>query len=163
MAVRPIDRALVDEVWQEVTAYPPEAVQSEAQTFLGRQPHVAAFAHQATTTFDAPVQQAALGLCFLLFKVLERSLGQPFPLLGEERIVAAYERTEGWVAEIGGDAAAIIARMEESAHPTLIAYILSVIYRGPAGAEGYDERVRARLALLLVTLSDALDLGETAC
>jgi hypothetical protein len=158
--MRPIDRVLVDEVWEEMTAYPPEVIQSEALTFLDQQPHVVALAHRATQAFDAPVQQAALGLCFLLFKVLERSLGQPFPLVAEERIVAACERIEGWLAGTDGDAASVVAQMEPTEHPTLIAYILSVVYGEPANAEGYDERVRASLALLLATLSDALDLGE---
>ena len=158
-SVRAIDQALVDEVWREMTAYPPGRIQSEAQAFLGGQPHVAAFTHAVMKPFDPPVQQAALGLCFLLFKILDRSLGQSFPLLSEERIVAAYEATRQWLAESGGEAGAIALSVDQGPHPSLITYILSVLYRGESDPAGYDEQVKASLVLLLTTLTDALDLG----
>src|ERR1700752_2992477 len=94
--VRSIDQTLVDEVWRETASYPPGRVAEEASDFLARQPHVTAFAQSITHEQDPSVQRAALGLCFLLFKVLERSLGHPFPLLSEARIQDAHHAvTEG--------------------------------------------------------------------
>src|SRR6266481_1006615 len=83
--MRAIDKALVDEVWRELTAYAPARVASEAQAFLDLQPHAAAFSQSLTRQFDPTVQKAALGLAFLLFKVLEASLGRPFPELAWPR------------------------------------------------------------------------------
>jgi hypothetical protein len=134
--VRGIDQALVDEVWRETTSYPPARIDEEAREFLARQPHVAAFAHALTREQDEVVQRAALGLCFLLFKVLEKSLGRPFPLLAETRLRAAPETRAAWLAD----------------------YIVSVFYRD--GAETCDERVRAGFALMLRTLTAALDVEE---
>lgn len=157
--MRGIDQALVDEVWRETAALPPGRVDAEARDFLARQPHVAAFCQAETGELDAAVQRAALGLCFLLFRILERSLGQPFPLLGEERLAAACESTADWLGRIeSADPAAVLKAADDPAHPTLVGYILSVFYGGRVGE--CDERVRASLFLMLRTLSDALDLGE---
>src|SRR6266568_3352852 len=73
-AMRAIDKTLVDEVWRELTAYAPARVASEAQAFLDLQPHAAAFSQSLTRQFDPTVQKAALGLAFLLFKILDASL-----------------------------------------------------------------------------------------
>jgi hypothetical protein len=154
--VRGIDRTLVDEVWSETTSYPPGRIDEEAREFLARQPDVAAFAHTLTHEQDPAIQRAALGLCFLLFKVLERSLGQPFPQLSESRLRAAHEAATEWVRQLGDEEP---ARALEGipGHATLAAYMISVFY-GADGA-GCDDRVRTSLALMLRILTDALDLG----
>jgi hypothetical protein len=157
--VRGIDQTLVDEVWRETASYPPGRVDEEARDFLSRQPHVAAFAHSVTREQDASVQRAALGLCFLLFKILERSLGHPFPLLSESRIHAAHQSVTEWLdAQTDDESARVLETMSAPGHPTLPAYIIAVFYG--AGAEDADERVRAGLALMLRTLTDALDVGQ---
>jgi len=157
--VRGIDQALVDQVWRETASYPPGRVDEEARSFLARQPHVTAFAHSVTRDQDPSVQRAALGLCFLLFKVLERSLGQPFPLVAESRIHAAHRAATEWLEALdGGESERIQATVSAPGHPTLPAYIIAVFYG--EGAEGCDERVRAGFTLMLRTLVDALDVGQ---
>jgi hypothetical protein len=157
--VRGIDQTLVDEVWRETASYPPGRVDEEAREFLARQPHVAAFAHSVTREQDASVQRAALGLCFLLFKILERSLGRPFPLLSESRIHEAHQAVTEWLdARADDETDRVLETVSAPGHPTLPAYIIAVFYG--AGAEGCDERVRAGFALMLRTLTDALDVGQ---
>lgn len=157
--MRGIDQTLVDEVWRETASYPPGRVDDEARDFLVQQPHVAAFAHAVTRAHDPAVQRAALGLCFLLFKVLERSLGRPFPLLAESRLHAAHGAATEWLAALEGEESErVVEAAGPAGHPTLAAYIISVFYG--EGAEGCDEHVRAGLVLMLRTLTDALDLGE---
>ena len=157
--MKAIDRALVDEVWRETIAYPPERVHAEAQAFLERQPHAAAFSHRVMGDVEPRVREAALGLGFLLFKILERSLGRPFPPLAEARIAAAYETTRAWLTEsAGADAAAIARSVDAPAHPSLITHILTTFYGGDGDPGAYDEHVKASLVLLLTTLTEALDL-----
>ena len=157
--MRGIDPALVDEVWREMTRYAPERVAVEAQTFLAQQPHVSAFSHAVTRGANESVQRAALGLCFLLFKVLERSLGRPFPELAEARIADAHAATRAWLGgQEAADPAAVVRAMDGAAHPSLVTHILATLYGGGAAAD-YDDGVRANFALLLGTLTDALDLG----
>jgi hypothetical protein len=159
--VRAIDRALVDEVWRDMTGYAPARIASEAQVFLEFQPHAAAFSQSVTSGFDPAVQKAALGLAFLLFKVLEASLGRPFPLLAEERVMAAYAETQAWLAEHDGTGPAeLLEALAHGEHPSLPAYILSVFYQGGIAPGDCDETVRASLFCLLKTLTDALDLGR---
>jgi hypothetical protein len=159
--VRAIDRTLVDEVWRDMTGYAPARIASEAQVFLERQPHAAAFSQSVTSALDPAVQKAALGLAFLLFKVLEASLGRPFPLLTEERVMAAYAETQAWLAEHEGiGPAELLEALQHGEHPSLPAYILSLFYEGGSAAADYDETVRASLFCLLKTLTDALDLGR---
>jgi len=159
--VRAIDRTLVDEVWRDLTAYAPARVASEAQAFLDLQPHAAAFSQSVTRGLDPTVQKAALGLGFLLFKVLEASLGRPFPPLAEDRILEAYALTQAWLAEHDGTAPAqLLEALEHGEHPSLPGYILSVFYEGAAAAADYDDTVRASLFCLLKTPTDALDLAH---
>ena len=159
--MRAIDRVLVDDVWREMTSYAPARVASEAQLFLELQPHAAAFSQSVTSGFDPAVQKAALGLAFLLFKVLEASLGRPFPLLAEDRVMEAYAETQAWLAEHDDTGPArLLEALEHGEHPSLPAYILSVFYEGGTAAADYDETVRASLFCLLKTLTDALDLGR---
>ena len=156
--MRGIDQALVSEVWREITSYPPGRIDEEARDFLSRQPEVAAFAHTVTAEQDPVVQRAGLGLCFLLFKILERSLGHPFPRLEESRLRAAHDASTEWLAGLeGDDSARIVAAGGAPGHPTLAAHLVAVFYGG--GGEGCDERVRAGFLLMLRTLTDALDLG----
>jgi hypothetical protein len=155
--VEPITPALVDEVWADITRYGPERVEAEAREFLDRQPHAAAFAQRLTRTAEPAVQQAAFGLAFLLFKVLERSLGRPFPPLAEERIARAWEANAGWLASAGADAERRLDTLGAGAHPSLVAYILDVFYGGRAAA--CDAAVRVNLFLLLKTLAEALDIA----
>jgi hypothetical protein len=156
--VRGIDQALVDEVWRETTTYPSGRIDEEARGFLARQPHVAAFAHAMTREQDPVVQRAALGLCFLLFKILERSVGRPFPVLAEARLRAAHDASTEWLATLGGEGPErILEAAGAPGHPTLAAYLVSVFYGD--GAEACDGQVRAGFVLMLRTLTDALDLG----
>ena len=102
-----------------------------------------------------------MGLCFLLFKILEASLGAPFPTVAEPRILAAHEAVMGWLAERGGaDPPHLLDGLEDEAHESLVGHVLSVFYGGGAPPADYDEEVRAGFVVLLKTLTEAVDLGE---
>lgn len=162
--MRAIDQSLVDEVWREITAYPPGRQEDEARQFLERQPHAAAFCQVVTKEFDPTVQKVALGLAFLLFKILEASLGAPFPPVARRRIEEAYEATAEWLDQWEGADPRIFLRSVQGGgefpHPNLIQYLLTTFYGGDPESVDYDQEVKASLFLLLKTLSDALDLGE---
>jgi len=158
-----ITRRLVDGVWQEMIGYPPEKAEAEARRFLEGQPHVAEFCQDATREFDGGARKAALGLTFLLFKILEAGLGAPFPTVARRRIADAYQATTDWLERWEGAHPGIFLRSieagEEFPQPNLIQYLLTVFYRGDPESAEYDAEVRATLFLLLKTLSDALDIG----
>jgi hypothetical protein len=159
-AMRAIDRALVDEVWRELTAYDAARTAAEARGFLARQPFVAAFSHAVTQGQDETVQRAALGLCFLLFKVLEASGGRPFREVTEARVVAGHADARAALAELAApDADAVIRAMDGGA-PGLVAHILAAFYGGDGAGAAYDDGVRANLALLLGALARTLALGR---
>ena len=154
-------RTLVDEVWREMTRYAPERVAVEAQAFLAQQPHVAAFSHAVTQGANEAVQRAALGLCFLLFKVLERSLGRPLRKAGggaDRRRLRRHprlaRRAGGGRSRHGGTGDGR-RRAPEPGHP----HSRHAVWRRRGGGGLRRRRVRANLALLLGTLTDALDLG----
>lgn len=139
--MRAIDRALVDEVWRAVTAYAPGRQADEAREFLERQPHVAAFCQAVTRKLDVAAQRAAIGLAFLLFKILEASVGAPCPPVARRRIRKAYEGTTAWLEQAREGGA-------EFPHRDLVQYLVESV-------DG-DEEAKAALFLLLKTLSDAL-------
>jgi hypothetical protein len=157
--MRAIDRTLVDDVWRALGAYGPARTADEARAFLARQPQVAAFTHAVIQGQDEAVQRAGLGLAFLLFKVVEASLGRPFPEVTEARIVAAHADARAAIAALGApDAETVLRAMDgAAAGGGLVAHVFAAFYEGAAAA--YDDGVRANLALLLGTLASALDLG----
>ncbi len=161
--MRPIDPALLDEVWREITAYPPARVEEEAAAFLARQPDVARFCHTVTKQFDESVQRAAVGLAFLLFKILEASLGVPFPSVARERVTEAYEATTAWLEGWEGVEPQIFLRdvldAAASPHPNLTQHLLTLFYGSDPLSGKYDAEVVAALYLMLKTLTDALDIA----
>lgn len=162
--MRAIDQSLVDEVWREIAAYPPGRAEEEARAFLQQQPHAAQFCQVVAKEFDPTVQKAALGLTFLLFKILEASLGTPFPPVAAHRIREAYEATTEWLEQWdGADPRMFLRSIQgggEFPHPNLVQYLLTVFYGSDPESVDYDQEVKASLFLLLKTLSDALDIGE---
>ena len=157
--MRAIDRALVDGVWRELGAYGADRTAEEARDFLARQPHVAAFTHAVVQGQEESVQRAGLGLAFLLFKVMEASVGRPFPEVTEARIVHAHADARARIAALGApEAETVLRAMDGAGGGGLVAHVLGAFYGGTAPA--YDDGVRANLALLLGTLVGALDLGE---
>lgn len=163
--MRAIDQSLVDQVWREITTCPPGRQEDEARRFLEGQPHVAAFCQAITKEFDPAVQKAALGLAFLLFKILEASLGAPFPPVARHRIQEAYEATTEWLEQWEGADPRIFLRSVQGGGefplPNLIQYLLTSFYGGDPESVDYDQEVKASLFLLLKTLSDAVDVGES--
>src|SRR2546430_10606430 len=55
-----------------------------------------------STLFPYTTLFRSLGLAFLLFKILEASLGRPFPELGEPRLLDAYAGTQAWLRQWEG-------------------------------------------------------------
>ena len=161
--MRAIDQGLVDEVWQEVVTYEGERATAEAKAFLARQPYVGEICRQLMGEFDPETQKAALGLAFLLFKIVETSLGAPFPSVGRERLVQAYEATTEWLEQWeGADPRFFLRSVQgggEFPHPNLIQYLLTVFYGGDPESAEYDDEVKASLFLLLKTVADALDIA----
>jgi hypothetical protein len=168
--MRGIDRSLVDEVWREIAAYPPGRADAEVRAFLEGQRPAAAYLGGALAGQAAEVQRAAFGLAFLLFKVLERSLGRPCAEVSAERLGLAHEATARWLEAQALPAAGALGAARPG-HPPLVGHLVGAFYgemaaggREPAGAPAaeapYDTGVRARLTLLLRTLAAALDARE---
>jgi hypothetical protein len=162
--MRAIDQTLVEEVWREMAAYDVECAAAGAKNFLTYQPHVAEICRELTKEFDATAQKAAFGLAFLLFKIVEASLGTSFPTIARERIIQAYETTTEWLEQWDGAEPRIFLKAVQGGgefpHPNLIQYLLTVFYGGDPESAEYDGEVKAGLFLLLKTLVDALEIGE---
>jgi hypothetical protein len=161
--MRAIDQALVDEVWWEVTTYEGERATAEARVFLERQPYVGEICRQLMKEFDPEAQRAAMGLTFLLFKIVETSLGAPFPTISRERLIQAYEAITEWLEQWEGADPRFFLRSVQGGgdfpHPNLIQYLLTVFYGGDPESAEYDDEVKASLFLLLKTVADALDIA----
>ena len=133
--MRGIDQTLVDEVWRETASIRPGGSTRKRATSWPDSHTWPPSPHSVTREQDASVQRAALGLCFLLFKVLDRSLGRPFPLLSESRIQDAHQAVTEWLDTLDGpESDRVLETVGAPGHPTLPAYIIAVFYG--AGAEG---------------------------
>lgn len=157
-----IDQSLVDEVWRALNDYDQVQAQGEARAFIRNQPHVAAFLRELTEEFDQEVQKAALGLVFLLFKVVEAHRGTPPGPISRERIQGAYDAATTWMERWDGATERLFIRglgtSGEFPVPHLVQYVLQTFYAGDSGAHEYDQEVRGSLFLILKTVADALSL-----
>lgn len=104
---------------------------------------MAALSGVLTKEFEEPAQQAAFDLAFLLFKILERSLGRSFPVLSEERIQSAYEHNVAWLGGTEASAQSLLDTLDEGAQPSLTSYIMSVFYGGAGTVSPGREDVSA--------------------
>lgn len=147
--MRPLDPALVETVWQELSAYPEERSSAEARAFIASQPHLVRLAEALTRGFDREVQKAALGLLFLLLKVIEAHRETPVPAVPAAWVAEVYRQTLARLEQGKGAA-------PEPREPDLACYLLAAFYdRGPESPEP-----EASLFLLLKTAADALSAEE---
>jgi len=158
--VRALDHELVQEVWQTLCDYEPERSEAEARAFIKRQPHLIALAKTLMEEFDVGEQKAALGLLFLLTKVLEAHREAPVTSVSAERVARAYEAAVAWVERWSGTNERFLARSGEFPQPHLIPYLISVLSPGDAGRSEYEAEVQGSLFLLLKAAADAIEAGE---
>ena len=155
-----IDQSLVEEVWRSLREYDPVQAQGEAKAFIRNQPHVAEFLRDFTGEFDKEVQKAALGLAFLVFKVVEAHRGAPPSPISRARIQEAYDATVAWVERWDGAEEKLFLRACETSGefpiPNLVQYVLQTFYADDSGAPEYDQEVKGNFFLILKTIVDAL-------
>jgi hypothetical protein len=154
--VRTLDEGLVEEVWATLTAWDPARSQAEARGFIERQPHLVALAQALTEEFDVEAEKAALGLLFLLAKVLEAHREGPLAVVAGERIAEAYEGTRDWMERWDGADPRFLARSGELPQPHLISYLIARFYPGSDAPDEHEAEVRGSLFLVLKTAADAL-------
>lgn len=155
--MRPLGAALVEEVWADLLAYEPARSEAEARGFVERQPHLVALAEMLTREFDRDTQKTALGLLFLLTKVLEAHREAPVASVSRERLAAAYRATVEWLERWEGADPRVLAAREELSRPQLAPYLVARFYPGGTSPAEYEDEVRTSLVLLLQTALDACE------
>lgn len=154
--MRELDVALVTEVWQTLCGYEPERSTAEARAFIEHQPHLVALAEALTREFGRDTQKAALGLVFLLTKVVEAHLEAPIASVSRARVTQAYDATLQWMERWEGAEPRFLERSGEFPQPHLVLYLLSVFYPEGAGPAEYEAEVKGSLFLLLTSAADAI-------
>ncbi len=154
--MRALDSTLVREVWEALCAYAPEQSEAEARAFVSRQPHLVALAQALTREFGRDVQKTALGLLFLLTKVVEAHREAPVPALARGHVARAYEAAVAWVDRWDGAEPRFLERSGEFPQPHLVPYLLGAFYPEGAGPPEYEAEVKGSLFLLLASAADAL-------
>lgn len=155
--MRELDEALVDEVWDTLSAWEPERSQTEARTFIDGQPHLVALAEAVMEEFDLDAQKAAFGLLFFLAKVVEAHREGPLSPVSRDQAGRAHEATLAWMERWEGADERFLARSGEFPQPHLIPYLIIRFYRGDPGHDEYEAEVRGSLFLLLKAAADALE------
>jgi len=155
--MRPLDAALVEEVWLDLLAYEPERSEAEARGFVEQQPHLVALAERLTREFDRETQKTALGLLFLLTKVIEAHREAPVASVSRERLGAAYRASVEWLERWEGADPQVLAQSVELARPQLAPYLVARFYPGGTSPAAYEAEIKASLFLLLQTAVDAYE------
>lgn len=155
--MRELDEGLVREVWEELSGLDAGGSEAEARAFIDGQPHLVALAGRVTAELDQEAQKSALGLLFLLTKVVEAARGAPVPPVSEGRVRAAYEATAEWLDRWDGADPRFLERSGEFPQPHLITYLVDGFYRGGPGPEEHEAEVKGNLFLLLKTAAEALE------
>ena len=159
--MRELDEALLVEVWQELCAYEPGRSVAEARAFVDHQPHLVALAETLTQEFGRDVQKAALGLVFLLTKVIEAHREAPVCSVSRARVAQAYEATLAWMERWDGADPRFLERSGEFPQPHVIPYLVSAFYPEDAGSPEHEAEIKGSLFLLLKSAVDAIE-GENA-
>ncbi len=160
--MRDLDQALVEEVWDTLAAYPPDRSQTEARAFLTRQPHLVALAETLTEEFDVEVRKAALGLLFLLVKIVEAQREAPVPSLSRGKVARAHAAALAWMERWDGADERFLARSGEFPQPHLIPYLITGFYAAAGDSLEHEAEVKGALFLLLKSAADALADPEDA-
>jgi hypothetical protein len=153
---RILDDGLIEAVWDAVRSYGPERAEREARAFIDRQPHLVALAEAMTQGFAEDVCKTALGLVYLVAKLVEAEQEAPLPAVSATEVDRAYRSA---TARLGGtsDGEGVPASDAGAfSRPELIPALV-LRFRPPRLGHGEEEaEVRGRLVVLLRAAADAL-------
>lgn len=141
----------------DLLAYEPARSEAEARGFVEQQPHLVALAETLTREFDRNTQKTALGLLFLLTKVIEAHREAPVASVSPERLGAAYRATVQWLERWEGADPRSLAASAELTRPQLAPYLVARFYPWGTSPAEYEAEVQASLFLLLQTAVDAYE------
>jgi hypothetical protein len=154
--MRELDQALVEDVWEAMCALDPERSRAAARAFIDTQPHLVSLAEDLMREFDRDALKAALGLLFLLAKVMEAHRERPLDPAPRERVADAHQATLAWIERWDGAEQRFLARSGEFPQPHLIPFLISVFMPDSGERDDYTAEVRGSLFVLLKTAADAL-------
>lgn len=154
-----IDRQLIEETWRKVTAFDPATASAEARRFAEKQPAVLRFVQEVLREFDERIHGAALGLAYLLFKVVEAMQGEDPSTLSDREIQDAYGENAGWLDALGRLEGRPFKRLLEDVtdlQEVYVPFTLIEAYLQRPGVGPFGERAKGHLFLVIKTLSDCL-------
>lgn len=160
-----IDRSVVEATWQTVARYSPEEAFAEQRSFTDKQPTIVAFILQFTEELDQDVQQLALYLAHVVWKIFESASPVPIPPVLPEAIVVAFQKWEKWFSQFEGieekEFDALVKKNLQLTQPNVIAYTIEALMEESEDSVKLSDEDMGYLFWLLLTVVDVLDQSGT--
>jgi len=158
----PIPEALMEETWQEVGRFDPVRASKEMMKAGDSQPELLAFMMEFTQDLDLEIQELAIYMFFVVYRVFQKNSGKKIKQIPAEDIIECYEDNENLMQSLEGAHDKFferIARVQLARQPYVMKYVIDTLIETP---EDEDPAALAEddvgiLFLLLKTVVEALD------
>ena len=154
-----IHQQLIVETWKRVTAFDPDTASAEARRFAEKQPAVLRFVQEVLREFDEGIQGTALGLAYLLFKVVEAVQGENLPTLSDRQLEENYGENAQWLDALERLEGRPFRRLLEDVlelQEVSVPFTLIETYLQRPGVGPFGEKLKGHLFLVIKILFDCL-------
>lgn len=160
--MEPISEALVEKIWKEFAAYPPERAHRETNKISKTQPNLLAFMMEFTQELSQEVKELAIYMFYVVYRMFQKSSKKKIKMVSAEEIINSYERNEHFIKSLEGVHDKFferIAGVQLSGQPYVMKYVVETLMEAPGDDDPVNltEEDIGYLFLLLKTVVDLLD------
>jgi len=155
-----ITNQYVDQACAEVSLYSEEVMASEFERFFKTQPGLCDFVTELTTESDQRIQELALFLSYMVYKVVEAARPE-IAAVSPESIEAAFHRSEAWIEKMNEAqsedlSSSILSGLEKDTEPNLLQYVISEINEPLENGTQLTDEEKGEVFFVLKTVISSL-------
>ena len=163
--LREISRDIVTSTWREVEHYNSSTLARLTERLEQSQPHVMPFVLSTTQDAGPAVQQLAVYLTHLLFRMEEKVKGEAMGKIPEATLVELYRGNRSWLDErefVNRLIDESIKKGEKLCQPQLLDYLVQALFEEIEGGVVLTLEKKRRLFLVLKTVVDGYEAAMQA-
>ncbi len=157
-----ISEERVDDTWQEVAGFTPSRGSDEMIKLGRQQPDLLAFMMELSEDLEPQIKELAIYMFFVVYRIFEKNYPKKIQRLKAKEIIKCYDDNEKLMENLEQAHERFferIAKIQISAQPYVIKYIVDTLYEAPQEEDpiDLDEEDTGYLFLLLKTVVDTLN------
>ena len=129
-----ISEELVEQTWQEVSAFSPMRGAKEMEKVSKEQPELLAFMMELTDDLDLEVRELAIYIFFVVYRMFGQAYGKSIAKVTAEEILNCYDKNEKFVLSLEGAHEKFfdrIANVQISEQPYVLKYVVDTLVEMP--------------------------------